>query len=261
MLTLFGGEAVTDVSCVIPAFDSPELLARCLASAASQKGVDLEIVVTDDSPGGAVAKFVAGFAPALPNLRYLQGPRSGNPVENWNHGLDAARGRLCVLVHHDEFLVDPHYLARAAARLDESGAAAVVGPAEVIGVARRSRFALAGAVARALGRPVWLLPILNRIGPTAAFVFRRGHRFDPALVQLADVEFYRRVLGTRRPAFLNGVCVGSLGHHPTQITARIDPPVLARRELALLAARSPPGVAPLERAVFEAWLGARAWLR
>ncbi|MGI8840493.1 MAG: glycosyltransferase family 2 protein [Caulobacteraceae bacterium] len=261
MLSASWGEgAVTDITCVIPAFENLDLLARCLTSVAAQRDVDLEIVVTDDSKSGLARDFAASLATAFANIRYLEGPRSGNPVDNWNHGLAAARGRYCALVHHDEFLIDPRYLRRAVDRLDETRAIAAIGPAAVTGVARASRFRLAGAVARALGRPVWTLPILNWIGPTAAFVFRRGPRFDPDLVQLADVEFYRRVLKGVRPEILAGVCVGSLGHHGAQITATIDPPALARRELAILAARSPPAVGPFERAIFTSWLGLRSWL-
>ena len=252
--------AVTEITCVIPAFENLDLLARCLTSVAVQTDIDLEIIVTDDSKSSLARDLVASLTTAFANIRYLEGPRSGNPVDNWNHGLNGARGRFCVMAHHDEFLIDPRYLRRAVDRMEETKAAAVVGRTAVIGVARTSRFSHATALARALGRPVWLLPILNWIGPTAAFVFRRGPRFDPALVQLADVEFYRRVLKGGRPAILDGVCVGSLGHHPAQITATIDPPALARRELAILAARSPPAVGTVERAIFTSWLGLRSWL-
>lgn len=251
---------MTEITCVIPAFENLDLLGRCLTSVAVQKDVDLEIIVTDDSKTGLARNLVASLMTAFANIRSLEGPLSGNPIDNWNHGLDAARGRFCVVAHHDEFLIDPRYLRRAVDRLEATRAPAAVGRTAVIGVARASRFSLATAVARALGRPIWLLPILNWIGPTAAFVFRRGPRFDPALVQLADVEFYRRVLKGGRPAILDGVCVGSLGHHAAQITATIDPPALARRELAILAARSPPSVGPLEGAIFTSWLGLRSWL-
>ncbi len=251
---------MTEISCVVPAFENLDLLARCLTSVAAQKEVDLEIVVTDDSRSDLARDFVAGLARGIPSIRYLEGPRTGNPVDNWNHGLDAAAGRYCVLVHHDEYLIDPFYLRRAVDRLDQTKATAVLGRVEVIGVERVSRFGWASAAARLLGRPVWLLPILNWIGPTAAFAFRRGPRFDPALVQWADVEFYRRVLNGGQLERLDEVCVGSLGHHPAQISATIDPLAAARRELALLAARSPASINPLERAIFAAGLGVRSWL-
>ena len=222
-----------DITCVVPAFDQPDLVARCLRSIAAQRDVALEIIVTDDSRGSRVRERLAEFS--IPAVRYLDGARSGNPVDNWNLGLAQARAGVCVLVHQDEFLIDPTYLRRALDRLADPTLSAVIARTVVGGSNRPSRFALAAALGRALGRPRWLLPSLNWIGPTAAFVFRRGPLFDPDLVQLVDVAFYRHVLGTGRAAFLDGACVGSLGYHDAQITAHIDPRRLARREIGRLA--------------------------
>jgi glycosyltransferase involved in cell wall biosynthesis len=222
-----------DVTCIVPAFDQPDLLARCLSSVAAQRDVALEVIVTDDSLGTGVRERVAALA--IPGLRYRDGARSGNPVDNWNLGLAQARSSVCVVVHQDEALIDATYLRRALDRLADPAVSAVIGPTVVVGSKRPSRFARAAGLARALGRPRWLLPSLNWIGPTAAFVFRRGPLFDRDLVQLVDVAFYRHVLGTGAAAFLEGPCVGSLGHHDAQITARIDPRRLARREIGRLA--------------------------
>ena len=246
-----------DITCVIPAFENPDLLARCLASVTAQTDVALEIIVTDDSHTDATRAHLADLARAFPGVRYLAGARSGNPVDNWNHGLDHARGALQVVVHHDEYLLDPGYLRRAAAAMADPAVAAVIGG---VTVAPPSRFALAAGLARGLGRPRWLLPAINWIGPTAAFVFRAGHRFDPALVQLVDVDFYRRVLATGRLEILSGrPCVGSLGRHPAAITARIDPRALALAELRDLARRAEPPITPLAYAVLRAWWRVRAW--
>jgi glycosyltransferase involved in cell wall biosynthesis len=239
-----------EISCVVPAFGQPDLLERCLISIAAQRGVAIEIIVTDDSRTVTVRERVAALC--IPDVRYRDGARSGNPVNNWNLGLSQAAGRACVVVHQDEFLVDPTYLRRAVDALHDPKIAAVIGPTTVTGVNRRSRFALASRIGRAAGRPAWLLPTLNWIGPTAAFVFRRGPLFDPALVQLVDVDFYRRVLATGRAAVLDGDCVGSLGHHDAQITASIDPRRAARREIARLA-NGP------ELSFHRAVLGLRAW--
>jgi glycosyltransferase involved in cell wall biosynthesis len=239
-----------EITCVIPAFEQPDLLARCLASVAAQRDVSIEIIVTDDSRGPAVRERVAALA--IPGVRYLDGARSGNPVDNWNLGLSQAESSICVLIHQDEFLIHPTYLRRAVDRLADPGIVAVIGPTTVTGVDRRSRFALASRIGRAMGRPAWILPSLNWIGPTAAFVFRRGPLFDRALVQLVDVDFYRRVLGAGRAAMLDGECVGSLGHHAAQITASIDPRQTARGEMARLA-KGP------ELSFHRAVLGLRAW--
>jgi glycosyltransferase involved in cell wall biosynthesis len=246
--------AAVEISCVVPAYENLDLFARCLTSVTAQDDVAFEVIVSDDSASGVVRDFVATLGARPAELRYGAGPRSGNPVANWNHGLAQARGEFCVVVHHDEFLVDRRYLRRAVDALRASGAAAVAGQTAVIGVRRRSRFALVSRLARAIGGPAWLLPAANWIGPTAAFVFRRGPLFDESLTALVDVEFYRRVMAGGPLAFLAGTSVGSLGHHGAQITASLDFKAVVARELRELASRSPPAVGPAELAISQAWL-------
>ena len=241
-----------EISCVVPAFEQPDLLERCLRSIAAQRGVAAEVIVSDDSRDGAVRARVEALG--LSAVRCADGARTGNPVDNWNLGLEQARANVCVLIHHDEYLLDPTYLRRAVDSLADQSVAAVIGGTVVNGVERPSRFALARRIGHALGRPAWILPSLNWIGPTAAFVFRRGPLFDPALVQLVDVAFYRQVLAGGRAAMLGGACVGSLGHHGAQITAAIDPRALARAELPHLAGGG-------ELALHRAVLAARGWTR
>ena len=235
------------ISCVIPAYEQHALFMRCLTSACAQTGVDLEVIVSDDSSTDAIRTSTLEWAKTYPFIRYVDGPRSGNAVDNWNHGLDQARGALLVLTHQDEHFVDPTYLRRAVAAMADPGVTAVLARATVRGIDRPSRFALVAPIARRLPHPIWWLPVVNWIGPTAAVVFRPPHRFDRSLVQLADVEFYGRALAGGRAVMLGGVCVGSLGHHAGQITAAIDPIALARRELRALAARTPPAISPAQQ--------------
>jgi glycosyltransferase involved in cell wall biosynthesis len=243
-----------EISCVVPAYENLDLVARCLTSVVVQGDVAFEIIVSDDSASGVVRDFIAAFGRPSAEVRYVDGPRSGNPVANWNRGLAQARGEFCVVVHHDEFLVDPRYLRRAVDALRASGAPAVAAQTAVIGLGRRSHFALVSSIARALGGPVWLLPIANWIGPTAAFVFRRGPLFDESLTAMVDVEFYGRVMAGGPLAFLPGISVGSLGHHAAQITAGLDFKAVVARELRDLARRTPPAVGPAELAICQAWL-------
>jgi glycosyltransferase involved in cell wall biosynthesis len=247
------------ITCVIPTFQAPDLVGLCLASVLAQRGVDLEVVVTDDSPSDAVRTLIGGRPGMQGRVIYTQGPRSGNPVHNWNQGLSLATAPLRLVVHQDEQLADPDYLRRAVdALVARPDAAAAIGAVQVLKSSRPSRFAIVSPVARRLPGARELLPLVNWIGPTAAFVFRAGHLFDPALVQLVDVEFYQRVLRTGPAVRLNGLGVTSLGRHSRQITARIDPIAVARRELAMLATRSPPAISPTRQAVFSALLSLRS---
>ena len=242
-----------EISCVIPSYERADLAARCLTSVAAQRDAAIEIIVTDDSHSSTIRDLVAALAPLTSPVRFSEGPRTGNPVDNWNAGLALARAPLHLLIHQDEFLLDPLYLRRAIDALDRNVAAvATLAGVTVTGVNRPSRFALVSPIAGRFPGARRMLPLINWIGPTAAFVFRAGPRFDRGFLQLADVEFYGRVLETGPLVRLSGVSVGSLGHHDGQITAQINTTDRALTELARLAARRPPALSPLEHAAFSA---------
>jgi len=78
---------------VIPTCGRLESLARCLR--ALPAGV--EIIVTDDSDGGAARGMVSS---SFPGVRYLAGPRRG-PAANRNHGANAAVGEWLAFVDDD----------------------------------------------------------------------------------------------------------------------------------------------------------------
>jgi hypothetical protein len=81
------------------------------------------------------------------------------------------------------------------------------------------------------------------------------------LVQLADVEFYERVLEHGRLVRLSGVSVASLGHHARSITARINPSARALMELDDLARRLPERMPPWRRVLLQTIVRQRARLR
>ena len=252
--------AAPDISCIVPAFENLELVSACLTSICAQRGVEAEIVVSDDSRTDRIRAHIAEMS-CLHGVRYVEGARTGNPVDNWNHGLARAQAPLRVLIHQDETLTDPNYLRDAVGHLATPGVVAVIGPTVVEVGLRSSRHTAVAAFGRRLpGAPLWL-PLFNWIGPTAAFVFRGDHCFDQTLVQLVDVEFYLRVLRTGRHVVLPGPRVGSRGYHGDQITARIDPVGLALEELDALAARTPPAIGPVTHAVAKRTTRARRWSR
>ena len=138
------------ISCVIPAFETEALVARCLSSVAAQRDVDAEIILSDDSRSDRIAALIAARFADTPGLRRIEGPRSGNPVDNWNAGLAAARAPLAVVIHQDERLIDPVYLSRAVAALARTRAVACVAGVRVLGGARGSRFGLIAPIAAAV---------------------------------------------------------------------------------------------------------------
>jgi len=237
------------ISVVIPAYESHHLVSQALASVLAQEDVEAEIIVTDDSESPRVRELAKAITCRHGAVRWIPGPRSGVAAENWNHGLDHARFSAKVLLHQDEHYVDRRFLRRALDTLVRPGVAAAAGGVQVTGVTRASRFGMVAPLRHVPGAKA-LLPIINWLGPTGAFVFTGDHRFDTGFKQLVDVEFYGRVLRHGRLVPLAGVSVASLGHHPDSITARIDARALALAELERLARGPAPAISRLQHAVF-----------
>jgi glycosyltransferase involved in cell wall biosynthesis len=212
----------------------------------TQENILPHTVVVDDSRGPDVRAFVEALQKLYPHLEYYAGARTGNPVDNWNAGLDRARGDYCVLVHHDDFLLDKSYLRRAVDALRDSGAQVVTGGHSLAGGPGGSRFALALGLASFFRFAPWTLYIMNWIGPTAAVVFHTAGapRFDRRLCWLVDVDFYYRLLREGRKRLrCAATCVVSLWH-AEQITRRVDGRLLQLREMARLRRESPDLLAP-----------------
>lgn len=214
-----------------------------------QEDTTPEIIVVDDSRSSIVKTFIDEIASTCANLTYAVGTKSGNPVDNWNAGLDMAHGDYVVLVHHDEVLNDRRYLRRAVDAMRGAGAQVFIAGHGLSPAGTPSRFRLARRIAKTLGYPPWTLYVMNWIGPTAAFIcVNQSHtRFDPRLCWLVDVDFYYQVL-SRYPKVIRSAAphVGSR-QHPGQITNSLDRPRLRYQELRLLCAEGSRSIAAWQR--------------
>ncbi|MGB8353053.1 MAG: glycosyltransferase family A protein [Chthoniobacteraceae bacterium] len=87
------------ISVVIPTFQRPEALARCLECIGRQKLAqeNFEVIVTDDS-GDAESKTLVHEK--FPRAQWTQGPQRG-PAANRNYGASLARGEWIVFVDDD----------------------------------------------------------------------------------------------------------------------------------------------------------------
>lgn len=221
-----------EISCIIPAFENVHLLSRCLLSVLTQKDIEAEVLVCDDSHSNSVAELVSLLCMKYPQLRYIPGARSGNPVSNWNVGIQLARGTYCVVIHHDEFLISETSLHDVVCELNTRNCSSVVAACRVIGLRKTSRFHWAHRIMKFLRAPLWTIYLFNWIGPTGSVFFRRanGAMFDETLVYLVDVDFYFRLFEKGLPYIITSPLVASLGHHSRQITAGCNVPLQRRRD-------------------------------
>jgi glycosyltransferase involved in cell wall biosynthesis len=114
----FGRSVPVDVTVVIPTRDRPEMLQRCLAALEQQNGVELEVVVVDDSPDHTARPVVAQFERRTlgNNLRYLVSNGSG-PAAARNIGWQSGRGQI-VAFTDDDCVPEPTWLLAGVAEFD-----------------------------------------------------------------------------------------------------------------------------------------------
>lgn len=110
------------LSVVIPHFNHPDALARCLTALCAQTGApDAEIIVVDNASTARPDAVVAGF----PGVRLIDEATPG-PGPARSAGAHAARAPLLAFIDAD-CIADPDWLATIAAYMDAHPGTAVIG--------------------------------------------------------------------------------------------------------------------------------------
>ena len=127
----FGASAVMDslnsqadhilISVVIPTFERPDLLRRCLESLIVQTmdPLSFEIIVVADGPSKATEEIVAGLraTTSAPDVRYLESPVHRGPAAARNLGWRSARGTIIAFTD-DDCIAQPTWIAAGWAGLE-----------------------------------------------------------------------------------------------------------------------------------------------
>lgn len=102
-----------ELSVVIPTFNRADMLGEAVASALAQKGLNLEVVVSDNASTDHTPKVIERFR-GDSRLRYLRNAENVGMVANWRLAIyERARADCFVLLSDDDYLTDTSYLARA----------------------------------------------------------------------------------------------------------------------------------------------------
>lgn len=112
------------VSIVIPAYN-PRWFPEALTSALSQTHASLEVVVSDDSPGGAIEDHVRRIAAVDDRVVYRRNSPPAGPRDNYVVALDAARGTYVKYLNDDD-LLHPDAVRRMVAVAEQDPDIAVV---------------------------------------------------------------------------------------------------------------------------------------
>jgi glycosyltransferase involved in cell wall biosynthesis len=95
-----------DVSVIVATYRREKLLLEAIASARSQRGVEVEVVVVDDSPEGSARDNVLSLND--PRVRYIHRPvpSNGRPGAVRNEGVIAAQAPLLHFLDDDDRLFE-----------------------------------------------------------------------------------------------------------------------------------------------------------
>lgn len=224
-----------DVDVLIPAYESPALVRTAILSALMQRGVDLRVVVSDDSVSAAVEDVVKGFN--HDRVQYTRHQRTGRPVDNWNAVLRSARADYIVLLHQDEAFTRPEALLDGIQLLRRSPRLGAYVFGHCIRRADGVHRYRSGLWARIITLLPQLVYLSNHVGSPSNVLFPRQMMttpFDPSLRWLVDVDWFFRNFGRRGLSFSRHVDLVSRADVGMGITRSLDVGNVERDEVSRL---------------------------
>ncbi|HVU96486.1 MAG TPA: glycosyltransferase [Puia sp.] len=217
------------ISVCIPAYKNTHFLSRLLDSIAVQTFRDLEVVVTDDSPGSEVKALCDSYSARLP-IRYFRNPQPLGSPENWNEAIRRSTGYWIKIMHDDDWFFDENSLAEYARAIVTHPEAAFIFSAyqDVFLEEHRTRdMFLSPARYKAFLKNRTILFGKNIIGPPSVVLYKKEGDifFDRNVKWVVDIDFYIRYLNGRRAAYIGKmlVRVGLGSQQVTQDCFRLRP--------------------------------------
>ncbi len=107
----------TSISVVVPCYNYGRYLPDAVASALTQEGVDVEVIVVDDASTDGSAAVAWRLASEDPRITVVLHEKNQGHIATYNDGLSRARGRYVTLLSADD-LIAPGALVRAAALME-----------------------------------------------------------------------------------------------------------------------------------------------
>ncbi len=233
-----------DVSVVIPTFRRPELLREAIVSVRAQKGVEVELIVVDDSAEGSAANVVGEFAGSA---RYYRNPKptGGYPSVVRNLGWPLACGRFVHFLDDDDLVPEGYYAAAIAAFEAHPGVGVVFGRVEPFGDAPEAQMLRERAFFRGAARRAAICRRFgSRLGFATGMIFnqallvcgaalvrrdclQRLEGFDAEIQLGEDVDFFGRAMREFGACFLDRVALRYRIGSPSLMHA----PSLSEREI------------------------------
>jgi glycosyltransferase involved in cell wall biosynthesis len=209
------------ISIGIPAYKKPQYVARCLESIIQQDYKNVQVIISDDSPGEDIKQIIQPYSTQL-NIEYHHNTPALRSPANWNNALDKCQGDLVLLMHQDDWFHAPDAL-RSYVKIFEEDKTVDFVFCQNTGVDENGRVIVLQAIPRLLKemtqKPNQLV-LAQVIGPPSNTMLRKNVkiRYDERFIWLVDVDYYVRILKAGyRYRYINRHLV-SIGLHKDQTT-------------------------------------------
>jgi len=108
------------LSILIPAYNFPKGVSRILSQIFPLDTQRFEVLVLDDSTSNHVYDVCISYLNNGLMLKYRRNTPSLGAVNNWNKLLSIARGKYCLIMHHDDFPIQKDFISLIEKTLDSS---------------------------------------------------------------------------------------------------------------------------------------------
>ncbi|SRR5579871_9601 len=208
------------ISICIPAYKRTDFIKRLLDSICAQNFTDFEVIITDDSDSDEVQHLCNLYQDKVPLVYYRNAYRSGTP-ENWNEAIRKAKGQWIKLMHDDDWFSNGNSLQRFVDAINKNP------DASFIFSAYKNNYSETGKEEnvfvdeyryKQFQKNAATLFSKNIIGPPSAVIHRKDNvLYDKNLKWLVDIDFYMRVLGSKKPVYINEPLI-TIGVNEQQVT-------------------------------------------
>jgi glycosyltransferase involved in cell wall biosynthesis len=100
-------DANYDITVGIPTYNRSNCLEKAVESARAQKGINIEIVVSDNHSTDSTPQIMARYG-NVPNIKYIRNTLNIGPVANYNQCLNHANGKYFMILGDDDWLSDEY---------------------------------------------------------------------------------------------------------------------------------------------------------
>lgn len=219
------------VSICIPTYKQIECLNKCLDSVLVQDFKDFELIISDDTPGDSVQRFIEKKLQGVQYSYFHHSPSLGSPA-NWNFAIGSATGDFIKIMHHDDFFSSPKSLSSMVERIQAEESDFLYTSAHVIykrGKTQRIQ-ATSQKQLRILQKDPSLLFFKNVImGPSATLYRNVKAKFDESLIWLVDIDFYIQKMREGKFSYIDDPLI-SLVHN---VEGQISDQVLFNKEIQI----------------------------